>query len=1366
MPEMTVKSAKPQKGGTDKKNPASSKSRQDLSQSLETPVKQILYLQQTAGNRAVNRLIQAKFKVGPPNDIYEKEADRVADKVMKMPESSLVQRESTCPECEEKEKEEGGIQTKSLSRQITPWIQRKTLKTDDEDVNAKLMDTNRLQREEVEEEKEKQPFFQKKEESQEEDKKETPVLAKLATGSTPSVSPGTESGINSLKGGGQPLSGSTRAFFEPRLGVDFSQVRVHTDTRAAQAAQSINAKAFTTGRDIVFGSGQYSPGTSSGKHLLAHELTHVAQQNSNELRPSASPTQKHPVMDSVTAACNRPGIIRRRGPSLLERGLSFIGGSAPVQAIINRVAPGLISILRQGIGPRIMGLLCRGVDRFVAATLGRLMRINFASGLENRFRTANQNVRNFIGGIQGGISSRLGEMLRPLVNSLDRNGIPFLRRLQRTMSSISRAFSTVWRMIARPAASFLSGVGGAIWGGITRLASWLWNLTSPVRRLASSAWNWIKTTFNIAWNSRGGARNWIVEKATETWNRLKSTLRPVIGPLRVVGGFLIRFSPLGPVIALMRAIRPLWGKLRWLWNNWNTDDILVRARNILREQILPGVIDGVASVSSIMASAAGWLVTMTARLNRTFGGLLGAIGVSRCLRSVTRIMSFVSNQFRRLAAWARTGFAGLMNLIRSGLRLFVTILRPILEFLVQLTLTIANPFRIPALIGGALWRLIPDNLKPKIANFIFELLLTFIRPLPLFAAGLGPLGSVIKNAIIGFLVRMRKASDEEKIVASNRIAMLLGTGSLEFIAGLLRGILRGIWEGITDPFKLIYMLGQVVVRVSRYLYNRIQSLLRGIRPGGNENRDQTTNQQPVGDTVVAAVQEAVTMSAGVDQEWKTGQDEASSGKNANKQGLFALLSSAWSRILSAVGQIGGRMAEALLNFLRLPDFQLGDKIGWVGGTVIFEVALYILTAGAWAGVTAARPVLRAILRLLDLGGEILGGLIRLLGSIRRPLMSALGSIGTFLRRMPVLRSVIDKITAALRAIFRYGDEAAAARRGTREGAEEAGTRTGREAMEEAGERTGREAGEEAGERGARNEALKAAQYPEALAAARLIAETNDRANTPIPWLIVQLNALKRRYRWIDAFQARPKGIPGHYRILMIASENEVDRDYSTLPPGELDQLVDSILPYPNLGKVTSLRNRIKRILRTNNVNPDILREIISKIHTNRAGVRRISIYIEEMATRNIEGMGRVLADMAVGGNKLIGAEWVLRYINSRKLWDSVVRFEALEETIGLGRRCYDAIIGGVRVQFKSWGRFIPDTFLEQIRKDYHNLRGNLSALKWVFEERGFSGKSDVIERMTITLRGAIMRREIRHVTGERIIQALPRIVIVRKVIRN
>jgi hypothetical protein len=200
------------------------------SQSMSSPVDQVLYLQRTIGNQAVQQLIksgtlQAKLRIGQPGDKYEQEADREAEQVMRMPEPTVAsggapQNKRACPGCEEEE----------------------------------------LRRQQIEEEEEE-------------------LQAKATSGNIPEVNPNLESQIQSLKGGGQPLSANERSFFEPLFGRDFSQVRVHTDVPAAESAGAVNARAFTIGQDVVFGAGQYASRTDSGQKLLAHELTHVVQQS-------------------------------------------------------------------------------------------------------------------------------------------------------------------------------------------------------------------------------------------------------------------------------------------------------------------------------------------------------------------------------------------------------------------------------------------------------------------------------------------------------------------------------------------------------------------------------------------------------------------------------------------------------------------------------------------------------------------------------------------------------------------------------------------------------------------------------------------------------------------------------------------------------------------------------------------------------------------------------------------------------------------------------------------------------------------------------------------------------------------------------
>src|SRR5436309_6137602 len=90
-------------------------------------------------------------------------------------------------------------------------------------------------------------------------------------------------------GGGSPLDRDTRGFMESRLGADFSDVRVHTDSKATESAKSVQAHAYTVGNDVVFQSAKYEPESDSGKRMLAHELTHVVQQRSGPVDGTPAP---------------------------------------------------------------------------------------------------------------------------------------------------------------------------------------------------------------------------------------------------------------------------------------------------------------------------------------------------------------------------------------------------------------------------------------------------------------------------------------------------------------------------------------------------------------------------------------------------------------------------------------------------------------------------------------------------------------------------------------------------------------------------------------------------------------------------------------------------------------------------------------------------------------------------------------------------------------------------------------------------------------------------------------------------------------------------------------------------------------------
>ena len=224
--------------------------------------------------------IQAKLRIGQPNDKYEQEADRVADKVLRMPEPQ-VQRQV---EPEEEEQEET-LQPKPLVSQITPLVQvqrQEEPEEEEEELQAKPLAekiTTLVQRQVEEEE---------------------PIMTKGISGSTHQIRNDLHMRLNLSRGEGQTLSEAERSFMESRFGVDFSGVRIHTDSTAIQLSRELNAEAFTHGRDIYFGAGRYNPRTSSGKRFLAHELTHVVQQSEVVKSFSSGIQQRKPNKPRIT----------------------------------------------------------------------------------------------------------------------------------------------------------------------------------------------------------------------------------------------------------------------------------------------------------------------------------------------------------------------------------------------------------------------------------------------------------------------------------------------------------------------------------------------------------------------------------------------------------------------------------------------------------------------------------------------------------------------------------------------------------------------------------------------------------------------------------------------------------------------------------------------------------------------------------------------------------------------------------------------------------------------------------------------------------------------------------------------------------
>ncbi len=282
----------------------------------------LLSLHASMGNQNVGRLIQAKLQIDDPHDEYERQADSVAEAV-------------TQPV------------TDHASTAGTPAAKPAAIQR---------------QRKECEEEQNQG------------------IRAKTISGAAAPVNASLESHVSSLQGRGEPLATDLRSYFEPRMGANFGDVHIHRDAGAAEAAQSLNALAFTAGRDIVFGAGQYVPGTLAGKKLLAHELTHVVQQRGAtfpisdgrlNLDPNHSDAEREArgIVNEVTAepshSATRPSakpsssVISRADPQVVNISMNL--GTAPRSGL--QSWPTNVSDTRLGPVGVQGGLLSGGASR-------------------------------------------------------------------------------------------------------------------------------------------------------------------------------------------------------------------------------------------------------------------------------------------------------------------------------------------------------------------------------------------------------------------------------------------------------------------------------------------------------------------------------------------------------------------------------------------------------------------------------------------------------------------------------------------------------------------------------------------------------------------------------------------------------------------------------------------------------------------------------------------------------------------------------------------------------------------------------------------------------------------------------------------
>jgi len=234
--------------------------------------------------------MQARLRFGRPGDRYEVEADRVADRVVAGAAAGATRHELAAgvtplaQRLEDKDEREEGSKGESEEEEV---VQAKRGKSDLPEKSGQPSVDEELQAKEDEG-------------AESEEEKDNDLQARSIGGGV-SATAEVARQVRAARGEGNPLPEPVREKMEAQFGADFSGVRIHTDTPAVLLSQAVRAHAFTRGGDIFFNEGQFAPGSRSGEHLLAHELTHTVQQGAVEADRSDAVVDQIPTVEETGA---------------------------------------------------------------------------------------------------------------------------------------------------------------------------------------------------------------------------------------------------------------------------------------------------------------------------------------------------------------------------------------------------------------------------------------------------------------------------------------------------------------------------------------------------------------------------------------------------------------------------------------------------------------------------------------------------------------------------------------------------------------------------------------------------------------------------------------------------------------------------------------------------------------------------------------------------------------------------------------------------------------------------------------------------------------------------------------------------------
>jgi hypothetical protein len=643
--------------------------------------------------------------------------------------------------------------------------------------------------------------------------------------------------------GGAPLSVPAMGRLQLLLGQSLAHVRVHEGPAAEKATAAVDAKAVTMGSHIYLGQGQTAHAPESEK-LLAHEATHVAQHDQGRLEAPEgnggvvlashdSPTEHEAhaaeakVAEIPTAAPPpAPAPATPKGGKQASAGvLDWVGdkikdieqwGEDKLMGLVEDVAPELATLITEGPLGYIQGKIEPAITGWVSSLTGGVSIGDVVTQISGSLTSAFALLSAAKNGDAAACDTLVKgiEAIRGLAQKFMDN--PAIGALKSAFTAVSDVVAKVAKFVIGPAWELLKKIVGPAWDAIKAVGTTIQGWLTTVKNVAMRAFNWVaqKLGFDSA-TGEGGLMDWVEKKAGEVWDKIKETLKPVMGPLKVIAGVLLAFTGLPQIYLIVKYGPKIIEGIQWLWANRNNPEAVKSNPGLVGGTIFPKILGALQGFGSAVQSGASWLVGKVTDLATGALKLVGGLTGVPLLSMAQSFVQTLADKANDLKTWAVSKFEAASKWVMGVYAKISGFLSKYGKVLVQVALAVTNPGMIPIILAGEAWQWLPDCVKPPLIDLLLDAVLAILRGLPALPM-LGVLWPLLKSGIIGFLEAFRGRDPATKIKVSNKLAKILSGGSVGFLVGFVKGFLKGVWDGIKMPFEAIWMVAQGIEKVGDF----------------------------------------------------------------------------------------------------------------------------------------------------------------------------------------------------------------------------------------------------------------------------------------------------------------------------------------------------------------------------------------------------------------------------------------------------------------------------------------------------------------------------------------------------------------------